>query len=65
MMIPFGDDRYKTPSYKEYKAERFKKTRDKVQMICRGIKDSSLKLEDKKKLLSEMKEIIENQLINI
>lgn len=57
MMIPWGD-RPKTPSYKEYKSDKFKKNKDKIRLILSGIRETSLHKEDKIKLLNEIKKIV-------
>jgi hypothetical protein len=44
--------------YKKYRAEKFEKTKQKINMILRGINSLSLKSEDKAKLIAEVKKIV-------
>lgn len=47
-----------TVSYKTYKAEKFEKTKNKIRALLSGIRDTSLKHEDKTKLIAEVKKIV-------
>lgn len=58
--MPWGGDEYKAPDYKKYKAEKFEKNKQKVLMLLRGIGETSLKGDDKKKLLDEIKKLVAN-----
>lgn len=50
---------YETPpSYKSYKAEKFEKYKSRINALCQGVNESSLKTEDKEKLYKEMQTII-------
>ena len=60
MFIPWGGDEYKAPDYKKYKAEKFEKNKQKVLMILKGIDQTSLKGDDKKKLIAEIKALVAN-----
>lgn len=60
MIIPWGDDKYVAPDYKKYKAEKFEKTKQKILMILKGIDQTSLKENDKKKLIDDIKAIVAN-----
>jgi hypothetical protein len=60
MTIPCHYERNNPPSYKEYKAEKFEKTKTKVEQILKGIDQLSLKEEDKKKLIKQIKILVEN-----
>jgi hypothetical protein len=58
--MPWGGDEYKAPNYKKYKAEKFEKNKQKVLMILNGIDQTSLKSDDKKKLIAEIKALVLN-----
>lgn len=60
MMIPWGGDEQKAPSYRKYKAEKFEKNKQKILMLLSGIEQTSLKADDKKKLIAEIKAIVAN-----
>ena len=60
MIMPWGGDEYKAPNYKKYKAEKFEKNKQKVLMILNGIDQTSLKSDDKKKLIAEIKALVLN-----
>ena len=46
---------HKAPSYKEYRAMKFKQNNEKVQSALNSIRDSSLNGIDKKALLEEIR----------
>jgi len=56
MMCP--DFKQPVPKYKSYKAERFEKYKSRIEALCNGVRDSSLKDEDKRGLYKEMQNII-------
>lgn len=47
-------DESKPPSYKAYKAEKFNKYINRQMALVQGVKESSLKEEDKKALINKM-----------
>jgi DNA-binding transcriptional regulator GbsR (MarR family) len=49
----------KPPSYKSFKAEKFHKALERTRALVKSVHESSLKDEDKRKLLKEMREIIQ------
>lgn len=48
------------PSYKSYRAEKFNKTKEKVRLILSGIDQLSLREDDKKILIKEIKLLVAN-----
>jgi uncharacterized membrane protein len=55
MLIPWPGET-PLPSYKSYKAQRYEKALSRIKALKQSVIDSSLKEEDKKKLLQKMKE---------
>ena len=60
MLMSCGGDEYQAPDYKKYKAEKFEKNKQKVRLILIGIDQTSLKADDKKKLIAEIKSLVAN-----
>ena len=58
MMMAWDGYEYQRPDYKSYRAVKFEKNRNKTKNLLSSIKDSSLKKEDKIKLLAEIKKIV-------
>jgi hypothetical protein len=56
MMCP--DYKEKVPSYKSYSAEKFHKALERTRALVQSVNDSSLKDDDKRKLLKQMREVI-------
>jgi len=56
MMFP--DINTPPPSYKSYKNARFEKYKSRIDSLCHGVRETSLKDDDKKKLYKEMQTII-------
>lgn len=57
MMYPqFGE--YKPQPYKEYRDKQMNKTKEKIRMFLNGIKETSLRPEDKIKLINQVKDIV-------
>lgn len=52
-MFP-GPGERKAPSYKSYKAQKFEKYVQRQRALVQGVKDSSLKEEDKRALIDKM-----------
>ena len=49
---------YKVPKYSSYKKQWFEKYLQRQKALLQGVKDSSLKEEDKKALIEQMKKIL-------
>jgi len=49
---------YQAPPYEPYKKQKFHKTKERVRLILKGIEQTSLRPEDKKKLLKEIKKMV-------
>lgn len=47
----------RVPSYKSFKSEKFHKALERTRALVKSVHESSLKDEDKRKLLKEMKEL--------
>jgi hypothetical protein len=56
------DSGYKPESYEGYKKKKFSDNKTKATAIIMSIKDSSLKISDKRELLKQIKEIIDIQI---
>jgi hypothetical protein len=56
------DSGYIPPSYDGFKNKKFADNKNKARAIIMSIKDSSLKISDKRELLKQIKEIIDIQI---
>lgn len=56
----FGNANHKPENYKDYRNRTFQKQLDKINNILFGIRQNSLKVEDKEKVRTQMIELIQN-----
>lgn len=57
MMIPWGTETKNIQSYKQFKANKFEKDRQKITHLFSDIKYTSLNENDQKLLIQELKKI--------
>lgn len=56
-MWDVGGDEFKPVKYSSFKAEKFEKFKRRWEAILKGIQETSLKSEDKKKLIQELNKL--------